>query len=88
VRSLIDAQKHYPEEARRARTQGTAVVAFVVSPTGEFRDLRIVSADDSILGTAALRALKQAARHIGPPPTGTAIPMEIALRFELATERQ
>lgn len=87
VRALIDAHKHYPEEARRANRQGTAVVAFVVSPAGDVRNVRLVSADDVALGTAALRALKQAARRIGPPPTGTAIPMEIAVHFHLAAER-
>ncbi|MCX8072224.1 MAG: TonB family protein [Candidatus Binatia bacterium] len=87
VRALLDAHKRYPEQARRLKLQGIAVIAFEISPSGSVRNMRVVSADDSLLGLAALHTLKQAARAIGPPPTKRTVPVEVALRFELQPER-
>jgi protein TonB len=85
VRALIDARKRYPEEARRMGTEGVAVLRFVIEQDGSVAKLQLLSADDRRLAAAALSAVKEAARWIGPPPGRQAIPVQVALRFELKT---
>jgi TonB family protein len=66
-------------------TEGVAVLSFVIEQDGSVAKLQLLSADDRRLAAAALSAVKEAARWIGPPPVRQAIPVQVALRFELKT---
>lgn len=88
VRALIDARKRYPEETRRTGIEGVAVLAFVIEQDGRLADLKVLSADDRLFAMAALAAVKDAARWIGPPPAGQPMPVQVSLRFELTERRR
>ena len=60
LRRAIEANKHYPRQARRLRQQGTAVVAFTVLRDGSIQNLRITSsAGNRSLDKAALKAIEK-----------------------------
>lgn len=52
------ARPVYPEEARRARIQGIVRVAYLITKTGEPRDLKVLSGDPALV-PAALAAVAQ-----------------------------
>lgn len=59
LRSAIEANKHYPGQARRMRQEGQVEVEFTLRRNGDIRDVRIVSGSGSdILDHAALEAVR------------------------------
>ncbi len=59
LRSAIEANKHYPGQARRLRQEGQVEVEFTLRRNGDIRDVRIVSGSGSdILDHAALEAVR------------------------------
>lgn len=56
LRAALEAG--YPAELRAAGRQGTVMVALVVSPEGETRDVRIVSSTDAAFDSATVAAVR------------------------------
>lgn len=68
VKGKINRQRNYPDDARRRKRTGTAVIAFSVNAQGEVLSSQLVSSSGTLsLDRAALRAL-ESARPLPPPP--------------------
>ncbi|WP_318390796.1 TonB family protein [Enterobacter sp.] len=68
VKGKINRQRNYPDDARRRKRTGTAVIAFSVNAHGEVVSSQLVSSSGTIsLDRAALLAL-ESARPLPPPP--------------------
>jgi len=57
--AITKAQPVYPDEARRARVDGTVVIQTLVLSDGTVGDTRIVKSDSSLLDDAAVAAVRQ-----------------------------
>lgn len=83
LQSRID----YPDAARRARTGGTVVVAFVVRADGSVTDVRVVSSTadgrpgGQALAEAAVAAVRRS-RWVLPPGSGP-VPYALPLSFNI-----
>ena len=83
----VQQRIEYPDVARRSRTGGVVVVAFVVQPDGSATDIRVASSTARGLpggremGEAAIRAVRES-RFVLPPGKGP-VPFAIPLRFQI-----
>ncbi len=84
VVSRLQRQKRYPSDARRKRIEGTAVVAFVISPNGSVGGIRLrKSAGNPALDKAALAMVRRAA-PFPPFPKNSGrnrMPISVPVRF-------
>ncbi|MEE9685401.1 energy transducer TonB [Lelliottia amnigena] len=68
VKGKINKMRNYPEDARRRKRTGTAVIAFSVDARGEILSSKLVTSSGTLsLDRAALNALINA-RPLPPPP--------------------
>lgn len=68
VKGKINKMRNYPDDARRRKRTGTAVIAFSVDERGEILSTRLVTSSGTLsLDRAALVAL-ESARPLPPPP--------------------
>lgn len=68
VKGKINKMRNYPDDARRRKRTGTAVIAFSVDERGEILSTRLVTSSGTLsLDRAALIAL-ESARPLPPPP--------------------
>ncbi|MCU6670982.1 TonB family protein [Enterobacteriaceae bacterium H4N4] len=68
VKGKINKMRNYPEDARRRKRTGTAVITFSVDARGEILTTKLVSSSGTLsLDKAALTALINA-RPLPPPP--------------------
>lgn len=68
VKGKINKMRNYPEDARRRKRTGTAVIAFSVNAHGEILSSQLVTSSGTLsLDRAALTAL-ESARPLPPPP--------------------
>lgn len=68
VKGKINKMRNYPEDARRRKRTGTAVITFSVDARGEILSTQLVSSSGTLsLDRAALNALTRA-RPLPPPP--------------------
>ncbi len=73
--------KHYPDSAKSQRIQGTAVLSFVIGPSGSLVSSSITRSSGNDQLDAAVRAMA-AASHFPPPPGGrfaSAIPVHFSM---------
>lgn len=83
LRREIERQKRYPKRAKMMRKQGTVMVAFTLSASGEISNVQVAkSSGVKDLDDEAVRAVKKA-RPIGvrPQGIGSQITQPIAFRF-------
>lgn len=68
VKGKINKMRNYPEDARRRKRTGTAVIAFSVNAQGDILSSQLVTSSGTLsLDRAALTAL-ESARPLPPPP--------------------
>ncbi|WP_346431386.1 energy transducer TonB [Raoultella scottii] len=68
VKGKINKMRNYPDDARRRKRTGTAVIAFSVDERGEILSTKLVTSSGTLsLDRAALIAL-ESARPLPPPP--------------------
>lgn len=68
VKGKINKMRNYPDDARRRKRTGTAVIAFSVDERGEILSTRLITSSGTLsLDRAALIAL-ESARPLPPPP--------------------
>ncbi|MGE0970314.1 energy transducer TonB [Klebsiella sp. WOUb02] len=68
VKGKINKMRNYPDDARRRKRTGTAVIAFSVDERGEILSTKLVTSSGTLsLDRAALTAL-ESARPLPPPP--------------------
>lgn len=68
VKGKINKMRNYPDDARRRKRTGTAVIAFSVDERGEILSTRLVTSSGTLsLDRAALIAI-ESARPLPPPP--------------------
>ncbi|MFP3870531.1 MAG: energy transducer TonB [Syntrophobacteria bacterium] len=87
VRLRIERYKKYPDMARVREIEGSVTLRFVITPQGEVRGAEVVkSSRHTLLDTAALRAVTDAAPFPEPPPRlfEGEIPLELTIMFELS----
>jgi protein TonB len=86
VRSNIEANKIYPERARRRMIEGKVTVRFIIMTDGQVSSVAIVKhSGDMTIDKAALKAISDSAPFAQPPSdlfTGP-LPMEITIAFKL-----
>jgi protein TonB len=79
----LRAHRTYPEEARRAGTEGRVVIHFSIGPDGRVREVSLVtSSGAAMLDDAALAMLRGAT--LPPPPGGAAVSLTLPIRYALA----
>lgn len=86
VKLKIEAQKRYPEQARKDRIEGRVTVRFVITPEGDIQAVEIAKRSrSSLLDAAATKAVKDAAPFPRPPEQYFKgdIPLVITVVFEL-----
>lgn len=87
LQAAIERLKHYPQQARLRRQQGTVAVRFSIAGDGSIRNLEIVkSSGSSILD----RSVEQLFRRLQlPAPTGELLPtlqqLTLPVTFQLQT---
>mgnify|MGYP001765610507 CR=1 FL=1 len=82
VASEFARHKRYPDAARAARIEGTAVLAFVIGPSGSLVSHSIVRSSGDARLDAAVHAMAAASRF-PPPPEGrfaSSIPVRFTIR--------
>jgi protein TonB len=68
VKGKINKMRNYPEDARRRKRTGTAVISFSVNEQGDILSSQLVTSSGTLsLDRAALTAL-ESARPLPPPP--------------------
>lgn len=85
LHNAIQQQQHYPEGAVAMHRQGSATVAFVLTPNGTIQQVHLVKTSGTpSLDDAALTALQAAVPFQGITPyVHTAQAFQIAISFEL-----
>ncbi|WP_300671872.1 energy transducer TonB [Desulfoluna sp.] len=86
VRQRIESRKTYPRRARRQNMEGAVRVRFVLSPTGEVKEITIIRASRfAMLNAAAKKAVLSAAPFPSIPEQDEKEPisLEVTLCFEL-----
>ena len=82
VKRAVEESLHYPRKARMFRIEGTAIVQFIVNPSGKLTELRIFkSAGHPLLDKAAMRAVADAESRWSHPK-GT-VRLRFPIQFQL-----
>jgi protein TonB len=87
VRLRIERHKEYPDIARVRDMEGSVTLRFVITAQGGVKGAEVVkSSRHTLLDTAALRAVTDAAPFPEPPPRlfEGEIPLELTIIFELS----
>ena len=86
VRKNIEANKIYPEKARRRMIEGRVTVQFIIMDDGHVSSVKIVKhSGDMSIDKAALKAVGDSSPFVQPPAGlfAGSLPVEITLVFEL-----
>lgn len=82
VKRAVEESLHYPRKARMFHIEGTAVVQFIVNPSGKLTELTIYkSAGHPLLNKAAMRAVSDAESRWSRPK-GT-VRLRFPIQFQL-----
>ena len=82
VKRAVEESLHYPRKARMFHIEGTAVVQFIVNPSGKLTELTIYkSAGHPLLDKAAMRAVSDAESRWSRPK-GT-VRLRFPIQFQL-----
>lgn len=82
VKRAVEESLHYPRKARMFHIEGTAVVQFIVNPSGKLTELTIYkSAGHTLLDKAAMRAVSDAESRWSRPK-GT-VRLRFPIQFQL-----
>jgi TonB family protein len=86
---FLGANIHYPEEAKKAGTQGTVFVQFVVEKTGKISNVKILRGIGKECDEEALRVVKSMPNWIPGRQNGKAVPVmfQIPVKFQLAVNK-
>lgn len=86
IRKNIEANKIYPEKARRRMIEGRVTVQFIIMDDGHISSVKIVKhSGDMSIDKAALKAVGDCSPFLQPPAGlfAGSLPVEITLVFEL-----
>ncbi len=72
----------YPEASKRANIQGQVMLKFIITATGDLREIYVSSNPDQNLSLEALRVLKKSPRWIPKRVKGVLTESEMTLRIE------
>ncbi len=83
---FIISEMNYPEAAKKAGTEGTAVAAFSISETGKVQDLKIVKSVSPEIDAEVLRLIGEMPDWIPAQKGGKAVASEfkLPLKFKLS----
>ncbi|MGV3539610.1 MAG: energy transducer TonB [Rufibacter sp.] len=81
--SFLNKNIHYPAAAQRAGVEGTVVMSFVVSSTGELTDITVLKGLGYGTEEEALRVLKKMPRWKPGVQNGRSVPVRMTLPIRL-----
>ncbi|WP_448583937.1 energy transducer TonB [Thermocrinis sp.] len=83
ISSLIQSRINYPLIARRMGWEGKVLVSFVLEPSGEIRDLKVLKGSGfEILDREALEGVKRSYRNFPRPPVEVLIKLPVVFKLE------
>jgi len=85
LKQFISKNTHYPEAARRARFQGSVIIQFRITKTGDIQDVKIINGVNPLLDREAVRVISglprwRPAKRAGRP---VSIQSTISVNFKI-----
>ncbi|WP_333784725.1 energy transducer TonB [Thermocrinis sp.] len=83
ISGIVQRYANYPPIARRMGWEGKVLISFVLEPSGEIRDLKILKGSGyEVLDREALEAIKRSYREFPKPPASVIVRLPVAFRLE------
>ena len=83
ISGIVQRHANYPPIARRMGWEGKVLVCFVLEPSGEIRDLKILKGSGyEVLDREALEAIRRSYGEFPKPPASVIVKLPVAFRLE------
>jgi len=83
ISNIVQKRINYPTIAKRMGWEGRVLISFVLEPSGEIKELRVLkSSGYDILDREAVDTIKRSYREFPKPPISVLIKLPIAFRLE------
>jgi protein TonB len=83
ISNIVQRHINYPPIARRMGWEGKVLVSFVLEPSGDIRDLKVLkSSGYEVLDKEALDAIRRSYRDFPKPPVSVMVKLPINFRLE------